>query len=174
MPRRGEACAGCQRRFAAGEPLAVYLYQTAMGYERREYCAACRPAEDPPPLAIWKTRRPVAATQRTRPFDREALFRFFERLEDSDQPAQVQLRFVLGLLLWRKKLLKLERTATVAPHEIWEFTAAHAGTTHRVVHPGVDEEQLERLSGQLEQLVTGQAEDLTLLSADAPTEEAHG
>ncbi len=70
--------------------------------------------------------------------------------------SQVQLRFILALLLWRKRVLKLERTLALDGHEVWEFSAARTGTVHRVPRPALEEAQLEQLSGQVEQLLAGQ------------------
>lgn len=170
MPRRGDACAGCQRRFAVGAPVAVLLYEGTAGYERREYCEECRPAPEPQPVASWKTRRPAPTAAKARPFDREAIHGIFERLEDAEEPQQVQLRFVLALLLWRKKVLRLERTLAVNGREAWEFVAAQSGVSHRVVRPDMDETQLEALSAQLEQVLAGQSSGLPA-GSDLPGQE---
>lgn len=156
MPRRTEACAGCQRGFEFGETFQAFLYEVADGYERRDYCAACQPPEVPAAVGVWKTRRPEPASRAVRPFDREAIYAFFERLEDAVEPQKVQLRFVLALLLWRKRVLKLERTAQLDDRDTWEFTAPRTGTLHRVARPELDEEELERLSEQLEHLLAGE------------------
>lgn len=174
MARRGDACVACQRRFVVGEPFAVFLYEAAAGYERREYCEQCHPAPGPEPIAVWKTHRPSPAAKHTQAFDREMIYGIFERLEDAAQPQHVQFRFVLALLLWRKKVLRLERTVAVDARETWEFVAVQTGVAHRVVHPDADERQLEHLSAQLEQLLAGQPSDLAVLAADPLKEETDG
>jgi hypothetical protein len=161
MPRRGEACAGCHRHFAVGERFAVHLYEAADGYERREFCEQCPPPPQPEPVAAWQTRRPAPAAKRTATFDRETIFGIFERLENADQPAQVQLRFVLALLLWRKKVLRLEGTTATDGQEAWEFVVVQTGAAQRVVRPDLDEQQLEQLSTQLESLLAGEIADST-------------
>jgi hypothetical protein len=177
MPRRADVCAGCQRTFAVGEAVQAFLYDAAAGYERHDYCQTCQPPDQPAPLGVWKTRRPEPATRRVQPFDREAIYGFFERLEDAQKPHQVQFRFVLALLLWRKKVLRLERTVPNGEHEAWEFVAARTGTPHRVVRPDLDEHQLEQLSGQLEQLLAGQpaaAGELDIVVPDLGEESTDG
>jgi len=156
MPRRTDACAGCGRAFEFGETFQAFLYELDGSYTRRDYCTACQPPAVPAAVGAWKTRRPAPAPRAVRPFDREAILAFFERLEDAVAAQQVQLRFVLALLLWRKKALKLERTAQLNGRETWEFTAPRTGTLHRVVRPELDEEELERLSEQLEHLLAGE------------------
>jgi hypothetical protein len=159
MPRRGEACMGCHRRFAVDERFAVHLYEVDGGYERREYCEQCRPPAEPEPVAAWKTQRRAPAAKRAPAFDREAICAIFERLEDAVEPAQLRLRFVLALLLWRKKVLRLERTAATDGREVWEFVVVQTGAQHRVARPDLDEQQLEHLSAQLESLLASETRE---------------
>jgi hypothetical protein len=159
MPRRGDACVACGRVFEPGEPFQACLYETDAGYERRDFCQTCPPADERPVVAAWRTRRPPPSAPRVQPFDREAVYAFFERLSDAAEPQQLQFRFVLALLLWRKKVLRLERTLTEPAGEVWEFSVPRTGAVHGVVRPALEEAELERLSGQLEQLLAdpGQA-----------------
>jgi hypothetical protein len=163
MPRRADACCVCRREFKVGETFQACLYEAPEGYERRDYCTACPPPPEPPPLGVWRTRRPEPSARRNLPFDREAVYAFFERFEDAPGGQPAQFRFVLALLLWRKKALKLDRTVDTDAGEVWEFTALKTNTVHRVLRPELDEAQLERLSGQLEQLLAGQPGELDQL-----------
>lgn len=172
MPRRNDACTGCQRGFAPGETLRTLLFDTPAGYERRDYCLTCVPPLEPAPLGVWKTRRPEPSTAKNLAFDREAIYGFFERLDDADDPRHVQFRFVLALLLWRKKVLRLERSAAAGGREVWEFIMARSGALHRVVRPELDEAELERLSAQLEQLLSGQAGALEVVPPELRQENA--
>lgn len=160
MPRRGEACAACQREFLPGESMQAYLFESPEGYERRDYCATCRPADEPFAVGSWKTRRPEPAAPKLPQFDLEALQRFFEQLDDAETAAKQQLRFVLALLLWRKKVLRFDRSGTDDRGEVWHFAARQSQTTHAVVRPDLDEERLERLGEQLEVLLAGEVQDL--------------
>ncbi|MBI5866425.1 MAG: hypothetical protein HZB38_18295, partial [Planctomycetes bacterium] len=121
-------------------------------------------------LAQWRTRRPLPTTQKVAPFDRETVLAFFRRLEKAETPEQIQFRFVLALLLWRKKALKLADTITEADREIWRFTQAQTQDAHHVVRPDLDEEQMERLSRQLEQLLAGQSGELEAIVSPAGPE----
>ena len=64
------------------------------------------------------------------------------------------------LLLWRKKVLKFERSAADGGREVWHFVAPRSGAAHAVVRPDLDEARLERLGEQLEGLLTGEVGDL--------------
>lgn len=171
MPHRADVCAACGRGFEIGEAFQAFLYEAESGYVRRDFCCDCEPPAEPAALGHWKTRRPEPVARRLAPFDREAIYGFFERLEDASEPSQVQFRFVLALLLWRKKVLRLERTVPGSAGEAWEFITVRTATPHRVMRPDLDEEQLERLSEQLEQLLATAPGDLDLSGKDVTKEK---
>lgn len=155
MPRRAEHCSQCEREFAIGEPFHACLYAGPDGFQRRDYCQDCPIPEAPAALATWRTARPAPANPRVQPFDRETLYTFFTRLEDATAAEQLEFRFVLALLLWRKKVLKLDRSITDDDGELWLFAATHVDAEHRVRRPELDEARLEDLSTQLEALLAG-------------------
>jgi hypothetical protein len=170
MPRRAEACSACGHAFDPGEPIRAYLYESPKGYERRDYCANCRPPDEPFAIGSWRTRRPEPAPKKVQPFDREAIYGFFERLHDADTPEKQQLRFVLALLLWRKKVLKLDHSEATAGGEVWHFVVPSTGDEHAVDRPDLEEEQLERLGEQLEQLLVGELSPVVPSSNDGSDE----
>lgn len=157
MPRRSECCVQCERAFEPGQTVLAGLYETAAEYERRDYCEACGAPAEPPPIAIWRTRRPEpAASGRRAPFDKEAILACFERLTQPESSAQARLRFVLALLLWRKKMLRLEGSARRGAAEVWRFIDPKTDVSYEVERRSMDDEQSDRLSTQLERLLAGE------------------
>ncbi len=173
MPRATAACAACGRPFEVGRPFVACLYETESGYERQDYCSECPPPSDPPPLGQWRTQRPEPAARRRPALDREAVRVLFERLEDSDRPEHVQFRFLLALLLWRMRVLKLERAADDATPPFWEFREPATERTSRVRRPDLADDELERLSSQLEALLSGKTVAADLAVPDVPGESAN-
>jgi hypothetical protein len=165
MPRRGEACTACQAAFEPGTVFNAYLYETSSGYERRDFCLRCALPAEPEPIGFWRTRRPQPTARKTAPFDREAVFAFFQRLQAADSAGQLQFRFVLALLLWRKKVLKFDDTVHGDNGEVWRFTQPQTHETYNVARPELDEAEIERLSNQLEQLLAGQSGELEPLAS---------
>jgi hypothetical protein len=154
VARHGERCTGCGHTFEVNETFAAVLYPGGeSGFERRDYCANCEPAADPPAIGQWKARRCPPAEPKSTPFDREAMFEFFLRL-DATTSEKLQFRFALALLLWRKKLLKFtEAGVDDEDREVWHFKAPRDGSSHTVLKPELDEDQIETLSAQLEALL---------------------
>lgn len=170
-PTKGECAAG-DRVFEPGEAFRAFLFAGPDGYERRDYCLTCTPPDEPAAVASWKARRPPADAPKAPPMDLEALYAMFEGLSERQEPAQVQLRFVLALLLWRRRVLKLVGTEDAADpqmaEETWRFAAPGREATHLVARPALDEEEIERLSRQLERVIAGDAAPLS----DAPHGES--
>lgn len=153
MPRRGDHCRGCQRVFEPGDLYRALLFETEHGYEREELCLECPPRSDDF-LASWRTRRPLpTGPQRVR-LDLPAVFSFFERLSDATEPEKIQFRFVLALLLWRKKALRLQDTGMTENGEIWLFLRPKSDDRYEVLRPALDDQRIEELSEQLETLLS--------------------
>ncbi len=168
MPRRSDACQACGHAFGGGDRLQALLFEISAGYERRDFCIDCTPPElAAAALATWKTRRPAEVSRKAVPIDREAIHAFFQRLEEDQAPEKRQFRFVLSLLLWRKRVLKLDQADATPEGEVWRFSTVRGDKTYSVARPALDEDQLDQLSQQLEALLAGGA-----LPAAAPEEEA--
>jgi hypothetical protein len=155
MPPVSGRCASCQREFEPGAELRACLFSVGLGYQRRDYCPSCM--GDPPADLVgwWKAHRPLGSERRAPALDREALYQLFVELENTAREGAKQLRFVLALLLWRRKVLWLESTDPSDGAESWRYTARGPGTTHVVERPAIPADEMERLSQQLECLVAG-------------------
>lgn len=171
VPRAAGACAAGDRTFEPGELFAAYLFRTAEGYARREYCLTCVPPDAALAVGTWRTRLPPPTPPRTPTFDRAGVLALFQQLESSDHPEQIQLRFVLALLLWRRKALRFVEAQAAPSGEVWRFTATGGDATHVVRRPELDESELERLSAQLEGVLAGATPPPAALARAA--EDAH-
>jgi hypothetical protein len=138
-----------------GAGFRVFLSLVDGAFQREDVCDACPAPAHGGVVGWWRTRRKAPPERRSHAFDREAVYSFFTRLEEDAQADKRQFRFVLALLLWRKKVLKLTDTADRAGEEAWNFVAVHDGRKFAVVRPDLDEAQIERLSEQLEALLSG-------------------
>ncbi|MCA9243093.1 MAG: hypothetical protein KDA32_03995 [Phycisphaerales bacterium] len=154
MPRRGDHCRVCGRGFAAGDHYRALLFETEQGYEREEVCLGCPPHGDDF-LASWRTHRPHPTGPQKVRLDLPAIFSFFEGLADATEPEKVQFRFVLALLLWRKKALRLQDSNSADGVETWHFTRPKSEDRYQVARPALDDQRIEELSAQLEALLAG-------------------
>ncbi len=123
--------------------------EAGAGFERRDYCAECWQRESPQTFCFWKTSVPEPTEKKKLLVDDEVLLDFFERLERAGERAKINFRFVLALILMRKRILKYEQTQLRDGQEIWIMGQVREQTKHEVVNPRLDDAQIEEVSEQL-------------------------
>lgn len=167
LPRRSDRCFATERPFEVGDAIAVVLLETTEGYERRDYALDSAPEILKLEIARWRTIRRAPSQPSPHAIDRVAIFDFFKKLSEPDSPHQVQFRFVLALLLWRKKALHFELSEPRENGECWHFSVPKSEECFEVYRPELDDEDVERLSAQLESLLSEGVSDLEMVGAGA-------
>jgi hypothetical protein len=81
------------------------------------------------------------------------LMAFFERLEKETEQEKVNFRFVLALILMRKRILKYDETKNVDDQELWRLRIVGEKQIVEVINPHLDEEQIEQLSSQIGEIL---------------------
>jgi hypothetical protein len=109
-------------------------------------------------IAFW--RAVVAApNEKRRGFvDDQTLIDLFERLGSDERPHRVRFRFVLMLLLVRKRLLRVVGTESAGGVETWRVLAkgaAEGETPMPVVNPKLDEAATREVTEQLGEVLDG-------------------
>jgi len=147
-------CCGTGRNIAQGEEYFAALVQSEEGFQRRDFCADYWESESPEVFCYWKTRRPFADEKKRLFVDDEMLMVFFERLAAETDQEKINFRFVLGLILMRKRRLKYDSSQVTDNHEIWRLRVVGRDRGFvEVVNPNLDESQIEQLSSQLGQIL---------------------
>jgi hypothetical protein len=119
-------------------------------------------------FSFWKTTVPMPQQKKKLLVDDTVLVDVFQRMEGKTEPQEVRFRFVLALILMRKRLLKYECTeeaevppapaegapAAKAP-EVWRMLPKATepgggwGAAVHVVNPHLNAEQIAEVSQQL-------------------------
>jgi len=100
-------CALSGRSLEPGDRFFTALLDTGGNLERRDYCAeACSgpPAEA---FSFWSGRIAPPEAKRLPPIDTELLLDCFQRLAGQDDPERIRFRYIVALLLVRRKKLRL-------------------------------------------------------------------
>ena len=153
-------CAVCARVIAAGEKYFAAVRETALGLERVDVSAECWEAFDKSGLlAFWHTTLPAANAVKPKVFvDDTVLCELFERLGGAGEEAgKLNFRFVLGLILMRKRLLVYESTRIEKENEVWSVHLKRRTDSMDLLNPRLSEEQVAEVSGQLGQILNGDA-----------------
>ncbi|HEX4125391.1 MAG TPA: hypothetical protein VHY37_11740 [Tepidisphaeraceae bacterium] len=160
VPRAHGICGHCQHTISPGEKFTAALRETPQGFERLDLCAECRKQNGPGGfdpaelLCYWQTVMPAPAQQKKNLLvDDEVLCTLFERLGEATEPVKVQFRFVLGLILMRKRLVIYESTRHDADKDIWLVHMKGSQSTLELIDPKLSEQQVSEVS-QLGQILS--------------------
>jgi hypothetical protein len=81
------------------------------------------------------------------------LMAFFERLAEETAEEKVNFRFVLTLILMRKRKLKYDSGETVEGVETWRLRVTGQDRYVEVVNPQLTEDKIEQLSSQMGEIL---------------------
>ena len=153
VKRPSETCSLCARAFAVGESYRSALLDLGTQFERRDFCLPCWEREKPATFSSWQTRRPKPDEERQRLADDDVILNFFHRLEGQTEPLRINFRYIVALILMRKRILKFETTEREDDRDYWVLRLVRDGTRHRVINPRLTDEEVERLSEEVGQLL---------------------
>jgi len=146
-------CYGTGRKIEYGEEYFGALVETGEGLQRRDFCADYWESEKPDVFCYWRSKLPHPNQKKQIFVDDEMLLAFFERLGIETEQEKVNFRFVLALILMRKRRLKYDTTRVEDDKEIWRLRIVGDKQIVEVVNPHLDEEQIEQLSSQVGQIL---------------------
>lgn len=101
-------CAITGRTFAPGEPYFSTLSIDGAEAVRRDYAADAWPGPPEGAIAWWRSRMAEGEGARPKLAPQDVLINLFVEL--AEQPQEARFRYVLGLLLLRRRIVKLEET----------------------------------------------------------------
>ena len=154
-------CAVTGNPIGADEKFMAALRETPSGFERVDVSMPAWPDFDRKDVvAFWQTTMPKTEAKKKLFVDDEVLCQLFERLADVQEPAKLNFRFVLGLILMRKRMLIYETTRHEGSkddggndRELW--TVRFKGREERLdlLNPRLTEEQVGEVSQQLGEIL---------------------
>jgi hypothetical protein len=146
-------CYGTERKIESGEEYFAALVDTDEGLQRRDFCADYWESQKPDVFCYWRTKLPEPGQKKQLFVDDQMLMAFFERLEKEKEQEKINFRFVLALILMRKRILKYDDTRTEDDREIWRLRIVGEKHIVEVINPHLDEEQIEQLSSQIGEIL---------------------
>jgi hypothetical protein len=164
-------CNASGRELAEGEEFYTVLFDRNGTLERADYATDAWQGPPDDAFCFWKSRVPTREKKKKIWVDNEVLFNLFERLADEEALDKIQFRFVLALLLMRKKLLKYVNTVVEDGREFWIVRPPKSEDRYRVENPRLTDEQTEAVSAQLTAILHGDMAE-ALESAVADTDDA--
>jgi hypothetical protein len=162
-------CAATGKPLEPGAPCVATLCERTddEGFDRLDFSLGAWEAGERPErlFSFWRTTVTRPDEKRRMFVDDEVLEDLFLRLADDDRPQRVAFRFVLALILMRKRLLKFvgrtsgDERSSERSTEIWLLRrkgAADDDPVVEVVNPRLSEDDVRELTAQLGEILQGE------------------
>jgi len=160
LSRSAGQCFATGRAIVEGERFYSAIIETPQGLQRRDYCEASWSGPPDGALCFFQTRLPKKEERRKVFVGDDVLIALFQQLGDTAEASKKRFRFVLALILLRKRLLKYERTLRELEGDTWEMRLMRDRSLHRVLDPALSDAQIEELTRELGAVLAGPASDL--------------
>ncbi|MFG0257337.1 MAG: hypothetical protein ACF8GE_05485 [Phycisphaerales bacterium JB043] len=155
-------CAHDGRAFEEGEQFVATLseLEDQEGFERQDFSLDAWEQEIRPArlLGFWRAIQP-GANEKPKPFiDDASLLEMFEQLEGEEDRARQSFRFMLGLVLMRKRLIReVGRQSSEGTRVMLVRTRGSDPELDamRLIDPGLDEQALKSATEQLGAILRG-------------------
>ncbi len=151
------SCCKCTREFGQGQDFVAAVREQGEEFQRDDYCTECWSSlenGDKKYFAAWQAKMPQREEKKKLFVDDEVLSNFFVRL--GEQPERVSFRFVLALVLMRKKILVYEALDKKDGRDVWLMRFRGDKKQYEVIDPHMTEEKISQVSRQLGQILAGE------------------
>ena len=130
------------------------------GFDRLDFSVEAWDAGERPPglFSYWRTTVAAPNEQRKILVDDEVLMDLFDRLEEDERAHRIAFRFVLALILMRKRLLRFTGRDGAGEQEHWCFRRRGSSPEDpvvRVQNPHLTDDDVRELTAQLSEILQG-------------------
>jgi len=154
-------CAATGEQLTPAEPAMAALCEREEdeGFDRMDFSIKAWEQGNRPPnlFSHWRYIVPEEGKKPDIVIDDEVLVDLFERLTDDERPQRIAFRYILALVLLRKRKLRMVGRETDDDGEIWllQFKGTD-GAPVKVKNPGIGEDEIHSLSDQLSEILQGE------------------
>jgi len=142
-------CATSGRELRPGERFYTVLLDEAGLFVRKDYAADAWSGPPEGYVAYWSGRIPASGSPKRPTFNDEWLVDCFTHLGEATEPAQRNFRYVVALLLMRRKRFKFEDVRRVGDDEFLMLRDARTGNRYEVIDPRLDDAQTEAVQEEV-------------------------
>ncbi len=135
-------CAVTGRELRPGERFFTVLLDEGAKFVRKDYSGEAWQGPPPGTFSFWSGRVPTASAARKLRIDDDLLVGCFQRLEGQTEPSRLNFRYVVALLLLRRKRFKFEGTRHESEKEILCLRCTRTKTQYEMVDPRLTEDEM--------------------------------
>jgi hypothetical protein len=149
IQRRGSACGRCNTPFADKSAYHTVLQFDAGGYSRRDLCPNCwtqeKAASTGGAVSVWQGIYKSPPPEAPEPIEKNTAEKKLRELLGSAEPSHAAVRYILAVMLERKKILRLRDTLRQDDKDIIVYEHAETGETFTITDPHLRLDQLEQV-----------------------------
>jgi len=147
-------CSACNHSFVEEQDVFSGLCDEQTAFVRRDFCGGCWPQQERAGFfSHWQTRIPKKDAPVKRFVDDEIVLEFFRKLEGQEEPLKKNFRYVLALLLMRKKALKFIEFKRTEAGAMLVLRDALSQCDYHVADPDLNEEQIQQVTEEIGQIL---------------------
>jgi hypothetical protein len=174
--RSSDRCGACAHAFEVHEALYSTVRLESEEPARRDYCVECfqaLPRDPSVEFAFWRTRRTADGRAR-RAIDFNSLRDLFFRMAEQHGDEYRKLCYLLGLVLIRKRFVRLEEFVTEDGRDFLVVSTPHRPEALRLEAPSLMPSEFGELRDKLRALLDIDFEDEGGVSASPAPESTDG
>jgi hypothetical protein len=142
-------CCVTGRELQPGEKCYSVLLDQEGKFVRQDYSLEAWPGPPAGAFSFWMSRVAAPDSRRRLAIDDELLMDCFLRLEGQAEPGRVRFRYVLALLLMRRRRFRFDEARQEAGQEVLVLRCVRTGATQRVVNPCLADEELAAVQDEV-------------------------
>lgn len=168
---RADACTACQRAFADKEAYHTLLSMDASGYARRDLCGACfAGATRDGVISYWQGEYKLPPPPPPEAIQKETAETLLRKLVESTDPTHSAARYILAVMLERKRLLKHRDTVQEeSGTELLVYEHARTGESFTIPDPKLRLDQLAQVQEEVSALLHPSSESAKAEPVNGPS-----
>lgn len=151
---RGHVCARTGREFQEGESFYTLLFREGEGFRREDVSEEAWNSRNDniEPFSFWRSKYEPPAPPPPEPLPKDDAEGLLRRLIEEQNPATVNARYILALMLERKRVL---RPVESQDDEMLVYERAGSGETFVLANPHLSLEQIPDVQREVSDLLAG-------------------
>jgi hypothetical protein len=145
----GRQCCVTGRTLRPGEAFYSALADEDGQFIRKDYAADAWPGPPPGCIGYWKGRVPAGAEKRRLTINEELLLDCLGHLSEATEPSRLNFRYVVALLLMRRRRLRFEDARKEGDLEVLHLRDTRSGTIYRVMDPRLGESEMAAVQDEV-------------------------
>jgi hypothetical protein len=168
---RADACTACQRAFADKEAYHTLLNMSTSGYARRDLCATCfASAARDGVISYWQGEYKLPPPPPPEAIQKETAETLLRKLVESTDPSHASARYILAVMLERKRILKHRDTVHEdSGAELLVYEHARTGESFTIPDPKLRLDQLAQVQQEVSALLRPSAESTKAEPVNGPS-----